>query len=85
MSKLFKLLTDLALDTNKQSVFINNPNLLMDEVGLSATDRTVMMSKESAKIAAHFADEQTPLTLTLGDPGPDPLPDPDPFPPSVPE
>lgn len=84
MSKLFDLLTDLALDTNKQSVFINNPRSLMDEVGLSEAEQTAMMSKEFAKIAAFFADEQISLAVTTSDPGPDPLPDPDPFPPSPP-
>ncbi|MBH8578322.1 hypothetical protein I8752_36375 [Nostocaceae cyanobacterium CENA369] len=85
MSKLFYLLTDLALDTNKQSIFINNPCSLMDEVGLSEAEQTAMMSKESTKIAALFADELVQLAITSGDPGPDPLPDPDPFPPSPPD
>ncbi|NEP52228.1 MAG: hypothetical protein F6K65_26895 [Moorea sp. SIO3C2] len=80
MSKLFHLLTDLALDPNKQSVFINNPSSVMDEVGLSEVEQTAMISKEPAKIAAFFANEQAPLAITCADPGPDPLPDPDPFP-----
>lgn len=82
MSKLFHLLTDLPLDSKKQSIFINNPSTLMDEVSLSEAEQTAMMSKEAAKIAAFFADEQAPLAITASDPGPDPLPDPDPFPPS---
>jgi len=85
MGTLFHLLTDLALDSKKQSVFINNPRSLMDEVGLSEAEQTAMMSKEGAKIAALFADELAPLAITTSDPGPDPLPDPDPFPPSPPE
>ncbi len=85
MSKLFDLLTDLALDPKKQSVFINNPSSVMDKVGLSEAEQTAMISKEPAKIAALFADEQVPLALSMGDPGPDPLPDPDPFPMPDPE
>jgi hypothetical protein len=84
MSKLFDLLTDLALDPKKQSVFINNPSSLMNEVGLSEAEQTALASKDSAKIAAFFADEQVSLAVTTSDPGPDPLPDPDPFPPSPP-
>ena len=80
MSKLFHLLTDLALDPKKQSVFINHPSSLMDEVDLSEAEQTAMSSKEAAKIAALFADEPVPLAMTMGDPGPDPLPDPDPAP-----
>ncbi|NEQ14403.1 hypothetical protein [Moorena sp. SIO3A2] len=80
MSKLFNLLTDLALDPNKQSVFINNPSSVMDEVGLSEAEQTAIISKEPAKISALFADKQVPLAVTTADPGPDPLPDPDPFP-----
>ncbi|NEO81539.1 hypothetical protein [Moorena sp. SIO4G3] len=85
MSKLFDLLTDLALDPKKQSVFINNPSSVMDKVGLSEAEQTAMISKEPAKIAGLFADKQVPLALTMGDPGPDPLPDPDPFPMPDPE
>ncbi|AOY83056.1 hypothetical protein BJP36_27205 [Moorena producens JHB] len=85
MSQLFDLLTDLALDPNKQSVFINNPSSVMDEVGLSEAEQTAMISKEPAKITGLFADEQVPLAMTLGDPGSDPLPDPDPFPMPDPE
>jgi hypothetical protein len=85
MSNLLDLLTDLALDTKKQSAFINHPHSLMDGVGLSEAEQAAMMSGESAKIAALFADERVPLAITAGDPGPDPLPDPDPFPPSPPE
>lgn len=84
MSNLFDLLTDLALDTKKQSAFLNNPSSLMDEVGLTEAEQTAMMSGENAKIAALFADERVPLAITIVDPGPDPLPDPDPFPPSPP-
>jgi hypothetical protein len=84
MSKLFHLLTDLALDTKKQSAFLNNPSCLMDEVGLSEAEQTAIASKDSAKIAAFFADELISLAITTSDPGPDPLPDPDPFPPSPP-
>lgn len=85
MSNLLDLLTDLALDTQKQSAFINNPCSLMDGVGLSEAEKTAMMSGESAKIAALFAGKGVPLAITFVDPGPDPLPDPDPFPPSPPE
>lgn len=85
MSNLLDLLTDLALDTKKQSAFMDNPSSLMDEIGLSEAEKTAMMSGESAKIAALFAEERIPLAITMGDPGPDPLPDPDPFPPSPPE
>ncbi len=85
MSKLLDLLTDLALDLNKQSAFLNNPSSLMDEVGLSETEQTAIMSGENAKIATLFAEERVPLALTVIDPGPDPLPDPDPFPPSPPQ
>ena len=84
MSNLLDLLTDLALDTKKQSAFLNNPSSLMDEVGLTEAEQTAMMSGENAKIAALFADERVPLAITAVDPGPDPLPDPDPFPPSPP-
>ena len=84
MSNLLNLLTDLALDTKKQSAFLNNPSSLMDEVGLTEAEQTAMMSGENAKIAALFADERVPLAITAVDPGPDPLPDPDPFPPSPP-
>lgn len=84
MGKLFDLLTDLALDPKKQSVFINNPRALMDEVGLSEIEQSAMISKESAKVAAFFADEPVQLAITTSDPGPDPLPDPDPFPPFPP-
>ncbi|NEP00473.1 MAG: hypothetical protein F6K58_17680 [Symploca sp. SIO2E9] len=80
MSKLFHLLTDLAIDPKKESVFINNPSSLMDEAGLSEAEQSAISSKEAAKIAALFADERVPLAITSGDPGPDPLPDPDPFP-----
>jgi len=83
MSNLLDLLTDLALDTKKQSVFLNNPSSLMEEVGLSEAEQTAIMSGETAKIAALFADERVPLAITAVDPGPDPLPDPDPFPPSL--
>jgi hypothetical protein len=82
MSNLLDLLTDLALNPKKHSVFINNPSSLMDEVGLSEAEQTAMMSKESAQIAALFADELISYAVTTSDPGPDPLPDPDPFPPS---
>ncbi|NEO49360.1 MAG: hypothetical protein F6K55_36780 [Moorea sp. SIO4A3] len=85
MSKLFDLLTDLALDPKKQSVFINNPSSIMDEVGLSEAEQTAMISKEPAEIAGLFADKQVPLALSMADPGPDPLPDPDPFPMPDPE
>ncbi|MDJ0675518.1 MAG: hypothetical protein QNJ36_09090 [Calothrix sp. MO_167.B42] len=85
MSKLFDLLTDLALDPKKQSVFINDPRTLMEDVGLSEAEQTAIISKESAQVAALFADEQIPLAITIGDPGPDPLPDPDPFPHALPE
>ncbi|NET64750.1 MAG: hypothetical protein F6K63_10265 [Moorea sp. SIO1G6] len=85
MSKLFDLLTDLALDPKKQSVFINNPSSVMDKVGLSEAEQTAMISKEPTKIAVLFAEEQVPLALSLVDPGPDPLPDPDPFPMPDPE
>ncbi len=85
MSQLFHLLTDLALDPKKQSVFINNPNALMEEAGLSEAEQTAMLSKEAAKITALFADEPVPLAMTFGDPGPDPLPDPDPCPPPDPD
>jgi len=84
MSNLLDLLTDLGLDPKKQSVFLNNPSSLMDEVGLSEAEQTAMMSGETAKIAALFAEERVPLAITAIDPGPDPLPDPDPFPPSPP-
>ncbi len=84
MSQLFHLLTDLALDTKKQRVFLNNPSSLMNEVGLTQAEQTAIASKEFAKIAAFFADEQISLAVTTSDPGPDPLPDPDPFPPSPP-
>lgn len=80
MDKLFHLLTDLALDPKKHSVFLNNPSSIMNEMGLSEAAQTAMMSKEEAKITAFFADELVPLAMTFGDPGPDPLPDPDPFP-----
>ncbi|NEO17318.1 MULTISPECIES: hypothetical protein [unclassified Moorena] len=80
MSKLFDLLTDLALDPKKQSVFINNPSSVMDKVGLSEAEQTAMSSKEAGNIAALFADKQVPLAITAFDPGPDPLPDPDPSP-----
>ena len=84
MSNLLDLLTDLALDTKKQSAFLNNPSSLMDEVGLTEAEKTAMMSGENAKIAALFAEELVPFAITFVDPGPDPLPDPDPFPPSPP-
>ncbi|MBD1811366.1 hypothetical protein NDA07_03990 [Microcoleus vaginatus DQ-U2] len=84
MSNLLDLLTDLALDTKKQSAFLNNPSSLMDEVGLTEAEKTAMMSGENAKIAAIFAEERVPFAITFVDPGPDPLPDPDPFPPSPP-
>lgn len=80
MSQLLNLLTDLALDPKKQSVFIKNPGSLMNEVGLSEPEQAAIMSKEGAKIAAFFADERVPLAISAADPGPDPLPDPDPFP-----
>ena len=85
MSKLLDLLTDLALDSKKQSVFINNPNILIEEVGLSKAEQTAIASGEGTKITALFANEQIPLAVTTSDPGPDPLPDPDPFPPFPPE
>lgn len=85
MSKLFHVLTDLALDPKKQSVFINNPSSFMEKIGLYEAEQTAIFSKDVAKIAALFADETVPLAMTIGDPGPDPLPDPDPFPPSPPE
>lgn len=80
MSKLFELLTDLALNPKKQGAFIDNPSSVMDELGLSEVEHTAMISKEPTKIAALFPDEQVPLALTYFDPGPDPLPDPDPSP-----
>lgn len=80
MSKLLNLLTDLALDSKKQSVFINNPNILIEEVGLSKAEQTAIASREGTQIAALFTDEDTTLAVTTSDPGPDPLPDPDPFP-----
>ena len=84
MSNLLDLLTDLALDTKKQSVFINKPSSLINEVGLTEAEQTAMMSVETAKIAALFAEERVPLAISAVDPGPDPSPDPDPFPPSPP-
>ncbi|MEP6486360.1 hypothetical protein NDI43_16015 [Microcoleus vaginatus GB2-A3] len=84
MSNLLDLLTDLALDTKKQSAFLNNPSSLMEEMGLTEAEQTAMMSGENAKIAELFADERMSLAITVADPGPDPLPDPDPFPPSPP-
>ena len=83
MSNLLDLLTDLALDTKKQSAFLNNPSSLMDEVGLTEAEQTAMMSGENAKIAALFADERVPFAITVSIPA-DPLPNPDPFPPSPP-
>jgi hypothetical protein len=56
----------------------------MEEVGLTEAEQTAMMSGETAKIAALFAEERVPFAITFVDPGPDPLPDPDPFPPSPP-
>jgi hypothetical protein len=85
MSNLLDLLTDLALDTKKQSAFLNNPSSLMDEAGLSETEQTAIASKETAKIVALFAGDRVPLAITFVDPGPDPSPDPDPFPPSGPQ
>ena len=82
MSQLFHLLTDLAIDPNKQRVFASNPNALMDRVNLSEAERTAMMSGESAKIAALFTKELAQPAISIGDPGPDPLPDPDPVPPT---
>jgi hypothetical protein len=84
MSNLLDLLTDLAIDLKKQSAFINNPSSLMDEVGLTEAEQTAMMSSETAKIAALFAEERVTFAITFFDPGPDPSPDPDPFPPSPP-
>ena len=85
MSKVVQLLTDLALDLQKQNTFICEPNSLMNEMGLSEAEQSAIMSQESAKISALFANEQIPLAISMGDPGPDPLPDPDPFPPFPPE
>lgn len=84
MSNLFDFLTDLALDTKKQSAFINDPSFLMNEVGFTEVEQTAMVSGENAKIAALFAKEKVCFAITMIDPGPDPLPDPDPFPPSPP-
>ncbi|MBD1829204.1 hypothetical protein NDI47_06360 [Microcoleus vaginatus GB1-A2] len=84
MSNLLDLLTDLALDTKKQSAFLNNPSSLMEEMGLTEAEQTAMMSGENAKITALFAEERVTFAITVFDPGPDPLPDPDPFPPSPP-
>jgi hypothetical protein len=80
VSNLFHLLTNLAIEPKKESVFINNPKLFMDEVGLSEAEQALILSQESTKIAALFADEQVELAISAADPGPDPLPDPDPFP-----
>jgi hypothetical protein len=84
MSNLLDLLTDLALDTKKQSAFMDNPSSFTDGVGLSEAEKTAIMSGENAKITALFAEERVPFAITFVDPGPDPLPDPDPFPPSPP-
>lgn len=85
MSKLFQLLTDLGLDSKKQSVFINNPSTFLKNIGLSEIEQTAILSGKGNIIAALFSDEQIPLAVTTSDPGPDPLPDPDPFPPFPPE
>jgi len=85
MSKLFDLLTDLALDPKKQNIFINNPTTLIEEVGLSQTEQSAITSKETAKVAALFTGEQAPLAISMADPGPDPLPDPDPSPHVLPQ
>jgi hypothetical protein len=80
LSKLFQVLTDLAIDPNKQTALINNPDALMDEANLSEVERAVIMSREAAKIAAIFAQEEAPSALAFADPTPDPEPDPDPEP-----
>ena len=80
MSKLFQVLTDLAIDPNKQTALANNPNALMDEANLSEAERILMMSGDAAKIAAVFAQEEAPSALGFADPSPDPEPDPDPEP-----
>ena len=72
MSNLLDLLTDLALDTNKQSAFLNNPSSLMDEVGLTEAEKTAMMSGENVKIAALFAEERVPFAITFVNPDPTP-------------
>ena len=74
MSKLLEVLTDLAINPNK------NPSDLMDEANLSEVERDVIMSREAAKIAAIFAQEEAPSALAFADPTPDPLPDDDPEP-----
>lgn len=74
MSKLLQVLTDLAINPNK------NPSDLMDEANLSEAERDVIMSREAAKIAALFHDELTPSAINFADPNPDPDPDPDPEP-----
>jgi hypothetical protein len=52
----------------------------MDEANLSEAERDVIMSREAAKIAAVFAQEEDPSALSFADPTPDPEPDPDPEP-----
>ena len=75
MSKLLEVLTDLATNPNK------NPSDLMDEANLSEVERDVIMSREAAKIAALFAQEEAPSAVGFADPSPDPEPDdePDPY------
>lgn len=74
MSKLLEVLTDLATNPNK------NPSDLINEANLSEAERDVIMSREAAKIAAIFAQEETPPALTFADPTPDPEPDDDDLP-----
>ncbi|RKZ79344.1 MAG: hypothetical protein DRR19_25085 [Candidatus Parabeggiatoa sp. nov. 1] len=79
MSNLFSFLTDLAVNPKQQEAFANMPEAVMNTVGLSNSEQSLLQNGNSHRIAATFADEQFQAALVIGYPTPDPLPDPDPF------
>lgn len=77
MNNLFRFLTDIAVNPKQQLAFANSADAVMAAAELSETERAIVDSKSSFRVAEVFAGEQTQLALVCGDPGPDPTPDPD--------
>lgn len=77
MNNLMHFLKDLATNPGKQHAFMIEPDVVMNEAGLSETDKQVLRSGDPRTISTALADEHL-AALTFGDPGPDPAPDPDP-------
>lgn len=85
MSTMVKFLTDLATDPIKQAAFMSSPEEIMAAAGLSASERAVLATRSSARIAESLAGQGFQAAYLMREPNPDPSPDPDPDPDPDPE